>query len=251
MRFAVDTLREASRSSGGVRAIQVPGDTEMVGMLAVRKGNEFLTITGNGFGKRTPEREYPRKGRGGKGMIAHKVTNRTGPLVALSGVDGEEDLVLISAEGKFIRTSVSSIAQVGRSTQGVMVMRTDEGIDVAAIAIVDLSREYGETIDGQETLVADESTPIEKISGNPPHTNNRHRSVSSKKNDNLSLTRKSRTSKRLNSSLGKAVKKAKPAARKAVKKAKPAARKAVKKAKPAARKAVKKTKSQRARKPRR
>ena len=147
VRFAVDSLREASRSSGGVRGIQIPDGTTLVGLLAVKKGSEFLTITANGFGKRTPEREYPRKGRGGKGMIAHKVTNRTGPLVALRQLEGDEELVLISDEGKFVRTTVSSIAQVGRSTQGVTVMRTGEGIDVAAIALVDLSREYGEGLD--------------------------------------------------------------------------------------------------------
>jgi DNA gyrase subunit A len=144
VRFAVQSLRGASRASGGVRGIRIPNGATMVGLVAVKKDNEFLTITANGFGKRTPEAEYPRKGRGGKGMIAHKVTNRTGPLVALRQVDGEEDLVLISAAGKFVRTTVASIAQVGRSTQGVTVMRTDDGIDVAAIALVDLSREYGE-----------------------------------------------------------------------------------------------------------
>ena len=155
VRFAVDSLREASRSSGGVRGIQIPDGVTLVGLLAVKKGSEFLTITANGFGKRTPEGEYPRKGRGGKGMIAHKVTDRTGPLVSLRQLEGDEELVLISDEGKFVRTTVSSIAQVGRSTQGVTVMRTDEGIDVAAIALVDLSREYGEGPDDEPPTDAD------------------------------------------------------------------------------------------------
>ncbi len=146
VRFPVKLLRPASRASGGVRAIRISGDTELVGLVAIRTGYELLTITANGFGKRTNESEYPQKGRGGKGMIAHKITDKTGPVVALRQVNGEEEIVLISAAGKFIRTTVSSIAQVGRSTQGVTVMKTD-GIDVAAVAVVDTSREYGESPD--------------------------------------------------------------------------------------------------------
>ena len=140
VRFPVDTLREASRSSGGVRAIQIAAAGRLVGLVAIKTGQELLTISANGFGKRTPEQQFPRKGRGGKGMIAHKVSGRTGRLVSLRQVSGEEEIVLISAEGKFIRTAVSSIAQLGRSTQGVTVMKTD-GLDVAAVAVVDTSGE--------------------------------------------------------------------------------------------------------------
>ncbi|MCY3919186.1 MAG: DNA gyrase subunit A [Chloroflexi bacterium] len=136
VRFPVDALREASRSSGGVRAITLPKDGRLVGLLKVAPDQELLTVTANGFGKRTPESEYPRKGRGGKGMIAHKVSDRTGALVSLHQVAGDEQLVLISEEGKFIRTAVDSIRACGRSTQGVTVMKTDAGMDVAAVAVV-------------------------------------------------------------------------------------------------------------------
>jgi DNA gyrase subunit A len=135
VRFPVDSLREASRSSGGVRAIRLPKDGRLVGLLKVTPDQEFLTVTAGGFGKRTPESEYPCKGRGGKGMIAHKVSDRTGALVSLHQVAGDEELVLISAEGKFIRTAVDSIRACGRSTQGVTVMKTD-GMAVAAVAVV-------------------------------------------------------------------------------------------------------------------
>ena len=106
-----------------------------MGLLALVQGQELLSVTSNGFGKRTPEAEYPCKGRGGKGMIAHKTSKRTGTLVSLHQVVGDENIVLISSEGKFIRTIVSSIAQLGRSTQGVTVMKTD-GMDVGAVAVV-------------------------------------------------------------------------------------------------------------------
>ena len=135
VRFAVDSLREASRSSGGVRAINLPPGGRLVGLEALKPGHELLTITANGFGKRTPQPEYPRKGRGGKGMIAHKTSKRTGEMVSLHQVAGDEEIVLISSEGKFIRTVVASIARLGRSTQGVTVMKTD-GMDVAAVAVV-------------------------------------------------------------------------------------------------------------------
>ena len=141
VRFPVDSLREASRTSGGVRAIRLPAGGRLVGLLTITPDRELLTVTANGFGKRTPESEYRCKGRGGKGMIAHKVTadtkdsKGTGKLVSLHQVVGNEDLVLISAEGKFIRTTVASIRALGRSTKGVTVMKTD-GMDVGAVAVV-------------------------------------------------------------------------------------------------------------------
>ena len=143
VRFPVDSLREASRASGGVRAIRLGVGERLVGLVAVLPGSEFLTVTGNGFGKRTPEDEFPLKARGGKGIIAHKITPKTGSLISLEQVSGTEEVVLISTNGKFIRTSVGSIARHGRSAQGVTVMKTD-GIEVAAVAVVDTSREYGE-----------------------------------------------------------------------------------------------------------
>jgi DNA gyrase subunit A len=136
VRFAVAGLRSASRASGGVRAIRVPDQGALVGLEVVRRGADLLTITARGFGKRTPEAEFPRKQRGGKGMIAHKVTDKTGPVVGLHQVRGDEEIVLISAEGKFIRTLVESVGRYGRATQGVRVMDT-EGLDVAAVAVVD------------------------------------------------------------------------------------------------------------------
>jgi DNA gyrase subunit A len=143
VRFQVNSLRSASRGSGGVRAIQVPDAVALIGVEAVKENHEFLTITTRGYGKRTKVTEYPQKGRGGKGMIAHKVTDKTGPVVALHQVSGEEEVVLIAEGGKFLRTRVNQIAEVGRSTQGVKVMSTDDD-RVAAVAVVDMSRSFGE-----------------------------------------------------------------------------------------------------------
>ena len=149
VRFPVDSLREASRSSGGVRAIKLAPEDVLVGLEAIQPGAEFLTVTANGFGKRTAEKEYPAKGRGGKGMIAHKLTDKTGPVIALHQVGGEEEMVLISEEGKAVRTTVGSVRHAGRSTQGVTVMDAGAGA-VAAVAVVDTSREFGQGVGAED-----------------------------------------------------------------------------------------------------
>ncbi len=141
VRFAVNALREASRTSGGVRGINVEQAT-LIGLQTVDPESEILTVTAGGFGKRTPETEYPTKGRGGKGMIGHKVSDETGPVVGMAVVRGDEELVVISAGGKILRTEIQQIRQVGRSSKGVKVMSSEEGI--AAIAVVDTSREFGQ-----------------------------------------------------------------------------------------------------------
>ena len=141
-RFSVDKLREASRISGGVRGIVVPRGDELIGLQSIYQGTEVLTVTAGGFGKRTSEAEYQSKGRGIKGNIGHKVTDETGPVVGMAVVRGDEELVVISAGGKILRTEVQQIRQVGRASKGVKVMSSEEGI--AAIAVVDTSREFGQ-----------------------------------------------------------------------------------------------------------
>lgn len=143
-RFSVDILREASRISGGVRGIVVPQGDELVGLQSITQGTEVLTVTAGGFGKRTSEVEYQSKGRGIKGNIGHRVTDETGPVVGMAVVRGDEELVVISAGGKILRTEVQQIRQVGRASKGVKVMSSEEGI--AAIAVVDTSREFGQRI---------------------------------------------------------------------------------------------------------
>ena len=143
LRFAVDKLRDASRISGGVRGIVVPEGDALVGLQTIRSDWDILTVTARGFGKRTIETEYSTKGRGGKGMIGHKVSaEETGEVVGMAVVRGDEELVLISGGGKILRTRVGEVRQCGRSTKGVKVMTAEEGI--AAIAVVDTSREFGQ-----------------------------------------------------------------------------------------------------------
>ena len=151
IRFSVASLRTTQRGSGGMRGIVMPEGASLVGLQRLRAQRdvlraaqaEILTVTAAGFGKRTPETEYNTKGRGGKGMIGHKISEETREVVGMCVVRGDEELVLISAQGKILRTEVGQIRQCSRSTKGVKVMKVPDG-DVASIAVVDTTREFGQ-----------------------------------------------------------------------------------------------------------
>ena len=127
VRFSVKELRAASRASGGVRGIQLGKDENVVGMEVVTPKMQLLTVTANGFGKRTPFEDYPRHHRGGGGVITHQITDKTGPVVAARTVNEMQELMIISASGIILRTRIDSISPVGRSTQGVHLMGVAPG----------------------------------------------------------------------------------------------------------------------------
>ncbi len=140
IRFPVRSLRLASRGSGGVRGIKTGGDDDaVVGVVSASPLTrvEVLVVTENGLGKRTLLSQYPSHRRGGQGVATYKITDKTGSVVAARKVSGEEELMIISAGGIVLRTSVESIALLGRSTQGVMVMRPVPNDHVAAIAALE------------------------------------------------------------------------------------------------------------------
>jgi DNA gyrase subunit A len=139
VRFAVDELRSASRASGGVRGIRLGRGAHLVSMEVVKPGEQVLTVTANGYGKRTPVEEYPRHARGGQGVIAHEVTDKTGQVAIARMVNPMQELIVISAEGIVLRTRLDSIAQVGRASQGVQVMRMAPGDRVASVATIDMA----------------------------------------------------------------------------------------------------------------
>jgi DNA gyrase subunit A len=139
VRFAVDELRSASRMSGGVRGVRLGRGAHLVSMEVVKPGEQLLTVTANGYGKRTPVEEYPRHSRGGQGVVTHQMTDRTGPVAIARMVNAMQELIVISAEGIVLRTRLDSIAQVGRASQGVQVMRLAPGDRVACIATIDMA----------------------------------------------------------------------------------------------------------------
>ena len=120
-------------------------------------GPQILTATERGYGKRTPLRAFPRKGRGGKGVIAIKCSDRNGSLVAAIQIDDVDGLMLISDQGTLVRTRASEIAKVGRNTQGVTLMRMVEAEKL--IGIVRVDKEEAPELDDDMPLNAPEITP--------------------------------------------------------------------------------------------
>jgi DNA gyrase subunit A len=136
IKFSVPELRLASRTSGGVRGIRLgPGDG-VVGMEVVDPEAYLFVITANGFGKRTLLKRYPSQKRGGSGVRTFKVIPKTGKVVASRLVYPSDELLLISANGIVIRTSIDGISVQGRDTQGVTVMRVEQGDRVASIGLL-------------------------------------------------------------------------------------------------------------------
>jgi DNA gyrase subunit A len=135
IRFTVEELRSASRTSGGVRGIRLAKGDRVVSLNLTPKNSELLIVNENGYGKRTPIDEYPRHSRGGGGVITSNVTDKTGPVATARVItDRDNDLMIISAGGVVIRTDVTSIRRAGRATQGVSVMNLGEGDKVVAVA---------------------------------------------------------------------------------------------------------------------
>ena len=127
--FAEKDVRPIGRVSQGVIGMRLDDDDEVIGMESIVVGGKatLLAITENGFGKRTELDEYRVQLRGGKGVITYKITQKTGKLVGVRIAQGNEDIMLITDTGTIIRMKVEEISVLGRSTQGVTLMRTNDG----------------------------------------------------------------------------------------------------------------------------
>jgi DNA gyrase subunit A len=137
IRFSETEVRAMGRDTQGVIGIKLGKGDSVVGMAAVVPGADLLVITDRGYGKRTPLGDYPMHHRAGQGVFTLKVTDRVGKLAAVRVViDPEEEVLVISASGMVLRTPVGAISQIGRQTQGVIVMRIAPDDQVVAIAPV-------------------------------------------------------------------------------------------------------------------
>jgi len=147
IRFKEEDARAMGRSAAGTRAIRLKKGDEMVGMDVIsengkskiqdpkKEGDYLLILTESGYGKRTLLKEYRMQSRGGSGIKTANITAKTGSLVYAKVLTGqEEDLIVISRKGQVIRTTVADIAKISRSTQGVRIMRLDEGDKVVSAA---------------------------------------------------------------------------------------------------------------------
>ncbi len=141
--FDEKDVRPMGRVSQGVIGIKLDKDDTVIGMETIIKGSKqtLLTITENGFGKRTELDEYRVQIRAGKGVITYKITPKTGKVIGVKLVDEDDDIMLVTDTGTIIRMNVSEISILGRPTQGVTLMRTNEGKVVSIEKITDVKDE--------------------------------------------------------------------------------------------------------------
>ena len=136
IRFSEDQVRPMGRTATGVRGIRLRTGDVVVGMGSAREGADVLVATREGHGKRTALDEYHKQSRGGIGVKTMNITKKNGPVVGMRIVDENEDLLIITTAGQIIRQRIASIRRIGRSTQGVRLIRLDESDHVANIARV-------------------------------------------------------------------------------------------------------------------
>jgi DNA gyrase subunit A len=141
VRFAGNTVRPMGRTATGVRGMKLAQGEEVRSLVVLDGDGDILTASEHGYGKRTPVGDYPRKGRGTQGVIALQTTERNGRLVGAIQLSEHHEVLLISDGGTLVRTRAAEIAQVGRNTQGVTLIRLGEGERLQAIERVDASLE--------------------------------------------------------------------------------------------------------------
>jgi DNA gyrase subunit A len=160
IRFHEEDARPMGRVSRGVRGMSLDTDDVVIGMEIINPNavsSTIFTVTENGFGKRTSLDEYRLQSRGGKGIITIKTTERNGCVVDIKQVTDENDLMLITDQGKIIRMSVSGFGVIGRNTQGVRLMVTEEQERIVAVARL---AEKDEGDDGDEPVTGEEAPAV-------------------------------------------------------------------------------------------
>lgn len=144
IRFEESQIRSMGRTAAGVKGITLREDDEVVSMEILDDGLFVLNVTENGYGKQTPAEEYRVTNRGGKGVATCNITEKTGKVVAIKAVTGEEDIMIITASGVLIRMPVNGISQTGRNTQGVRLIRVQDDEKVSTVARIELKEELEE-----------------------------------------------------------------------------------------------------------
>ena len=153
IRFNENDVRSMGRVTRGVRGIRLDDDDYVVGMAVERENATLLSVTEKGYGKRTAISEYRMQTRGGKGIMNYNITERTGEIAAISVVDDNNDILLLTSGAVVLRTAVSEIPVISRTTQGVRIVRLEEGG-----RIIDISRTEKE--ESAEAEKADESAEL-------------------------------------------------------------------------------------------
>jgi len=159
--FSEDDVRPMGRIAGGVRAIKLEKDDEVVAMELAEENEELLVVTKNGFGKRTSVSEYKVQTRGGKGLLTYDKAKfkKTGELIGAMVVNDNDEILLINSDGIIIRIKASEVSRLGRATQGVKIMRVDEDANIITMAKVIKEDDDGESAEDEAET---EETGIEK-----------------------------------------------------------------------------------------
>lgn len=136
--FSEDDVRPMGRIAGGVRAIKLEGDDEVVSMELVQPDQQLLVVTTNGYGKRTPVKDYKIQVRGGKGLLTYDKAKfkKTGELVGAMVVNEDDEILLINSDGIVIRIEAKEVSVLNRATQGVKIMKVKEDSNIIAMAKV-------------------------------------------------------------------------------------------------------------------
>jgi DNA gyrase subunit A len=144
IRFKDANIRPMGRATTGVIGMRLRTGDEVIAMVSTGHGDGLLTVTNNGFGKRTPFEEYPLKGRGGLGVKTAMLTDRVGVLAGAFPIQKDQDILVIANDGVVIRVPATQVRKAGRATQGVRVMRLGKGRSVVAVAPVVMQMEEDE-----------------------------------------------------------------------------------------------------------
>lgn len=160
VRFNEEQVRPMGRGATGVRGIKLRENGSVVSLIVPKSEGAILTVTENGYGKRTALQEYPEKSRATQGVVSIKVSERNGLVVGAVQVNALDEIMLISDKGTLVRTRVSEVSQVGRNTAGVILIRTIEGEKVVGVQRID-------EIQDQEEVAAAEAEAAALAAQNP------------------------------------------------------------------------------------
>lgn len=162
IRFAEKDVRAMGRTTRGVKGISLNDGDYVVGAVAgpVTEGASLLVVTENGYGKKTEFSEYRLQTRSGKGLYTYKITKKTGKVAGVEAVTDSDDIMMITSEGVVIRMHADEISTYGRHTQGVRLMRLDDGVSVVSIALTERDNET-ETVAPENEVPEDEGETLE------------------------------------------------------------------------------------------
>jgi DNA gyrase subunit A len=164
IRFSEEEVRPMGRDSTGVRGVKLADGQRVISLIVVGEGL-ILVASANGYGKLTPLADFPSHGRGGQGVIALQTTERNGDTVGALQVQPEQELMMISSNGTLVRTPVADVSIQGRNTQGVRLIRLDDGDRLTGVEGVQSLGEEGEA--GTAGLAGAEDGGVEQAGGEP------------------------------------------------------------------------------------